>query len=50
MESKVIVHAQMPMKLVKEAKTYAVKNDLTISQILRMALANFLSATKEKSK
>lgn len=46
MEAKIIVHAQMPLKLVKEARLLATKKDLSMSHILRMALTKFLRTEK----
>ncbi len=48
MEASQIVHAQMPLKLIKEAKNFAAKRDMTMSQVLRLALTTYLIGEKKK--
>lgn len=43
-----ILQVKVPPKLYKETKAFAVKRDLTVSQILRQALTRYLLAEKKK--
>lgn len=48
MEDKQIVHAQMPSKLVRQAKIFAANQDISLSKVLRLALSSYLMAAKNK--